>query len=71
MTYGEFGAVVNTQSNDHIQGLLDHNVVLEMDSLSSNSDRTMFSEALYAEMVTVSVSLHGPFSPLALTQRAM
>jgi len=46
MTYGEFGAVVNTQSNDHIHGLLDHNVVLEMDGLSSNSDRTMFSEAL-------------------------
>jgi len=46
MTYGEFGAVVNTQSNDHIQGLLDHNIVLEMDGLSSNSDRTMFSEAL-------------------------
>lgn len=46
MTYGEFGAVVNTQSNAHIHGLLDHNVVLEMDGLSSNSDRTMFSEAL-------------------------
>ena len=46
MTYGEFGAVVNTQSNAHIHGLLDYNVVLEMDGLSSNSDRTMFSEAL-------------------------
>ncbi|MGB2797019.1 MAG: DUF87 domain-containing protein [Phycisphaerae bacterium] len=46
MTYGEFGAVVNTQSNGHVAGLLDQNVVLEMDGLSSNSDRTMFSEAL-------------------------
>jgi DNA helicase HerA-like ATPase len=46
MTYGEFGAVVNTQNNDHVQELLKHNVVLEMDGLSSNSDRTMFSEAL-------------------------
>ena len=46
MTYGEFGAVVDTQSNAHIHDLLDHNVVLEMDGLSSNSDRTMLSEAL-------------------------
>ncbi len=46
MTYGEFGAVINTQDNSHIAELLDHNVVLEMDGLSSNSDRTMFSEAL-------------------------
>ena len=46
MTYGEFGAVVNTQDNSHVQDLLNHNVVLEMDGLSSNSDRNMFSEAL-------------------------
>jgi energy-coupling factor transporter ATP-binding protein EcfA2 len=46
MTYGEFGAVVNTQDNSHVRELLDRNVVLEMDGLSSNSDRTMFSEAL-------------------------
>jgi energy-coupling factor transporter ATP-binding protein EcfA2 len=46
MTYGEFGAVVNTQDNSHIEHLLDHNVVLEMDGLSSSSDRAMFSEAL-------------------------
>lgn len=46
MTYGEFGAVVNTQDNRRARHLLDHNVVLEMDGLSSNSDRTMFSEAL-------------------------
>ena len=46
MTYGEFGAVLNTQDNSHVAGLLDHNVVLEMDGLSSNSDRKMFSEAL-------------------------
>ena len=46
MTYGEFGAVVNTQDNAHVRDLLDHNVVLEMDGLSSNADRKMFSEAL-------------------------
>ncbi len=46
MTYGEFGAVVNTQDNSHVEHLLDHNVVLEMDGLSSSSDRAMFSEAL-------------------------
>jgi len=46
MTYGEFGAVVDTQDNRHVQGLLDHNVVLEMDGLSSSSDRVLFSEAL-------------------------
>ena len=46
MTYGEFGAVVNTQDNSHVQELLSHNAVLEMDGLSSNSDRKMFSEAL-------------------------
>jgi energy-coupling factor transporter ATP-binding protein EcfA2 len=46
MGYGEFAAVVNTQDNGHVLDLLDHNVVLEMDGLSSNSDRVMFSEAL-------------------------
>jgi hypothetical protein len=46
MTYGEFSAVVNTQDNSMVRHLLDHNVILEMDGLSSNSDRTMFSEAL-------------------------
>lgn len=46
MTYGEFSSVINTQDNRHVQDLLNHNVVLEMDGLSSNSDRTMFSEAL-------------------------
>jgi energy-coupling factor transporter ATP-binding protein EcfA2 len=46
MTYGEFGAVINTQDNAHAAQLLDHNVVLEMDGLSSSSDRAMFSEAL-------------------------
>ena len=46
MTYGEFGAVLNTQDNRHVEQLLDHNVVLEMDGLSSSSDRAMFSEAL-------------------------
>ena len=46
MTYGEFGAVVDTQDNSHVSDLLNHNVVLEMDGLSSNSDRKLFSEAL-------------------------
>ncbi len=46
MTYGEFGAVLNTQDNSHEVELMDHNVVLEMDGLSGSSDRTMFSEAL-------------------------
>lgn len=46
MTYGEFGAVVNTQDNSHVVELLDHNVVLEMDGLSGSSDKTMFSETL-------------------------
>lgn len=46
LTYGEFGTVVNTQSNQQVLDLLDHNVVLEMDGLSSSSDRVLFSEAL-------------------------
>lgn len=46
MTYGEFGDVVETQSNHQVLELLEHHVVLEMDGLSSNADRTMFSEAL-------------------------
>ena len=46
MTYGDFGAVVNTRDNSHVRDLLNHNAVLEMDGLSSNSDRKMFSEAL-------------------------
>ena len=46
MTYGEFGSVVNTQDNAHVRDLLNHNVILEMDGMSSNSDRKMFSEAL-------------------------
>jgi len=46
MTYGEFGKVLNTQDNSHIAGLLEHNVVLEMDGLAGNSDRTVFSESL-------------------------
>lgn len=46
MMYGEFGAVLNTQDNSHVQDLLNHNVILEMDGLPSTSDRTMFSESL-------------------------
>ena len=46
MTYGEFSSILNTQDNRHVLDLLDHNVVLEMDGLSSASDRVMFSESL-------------------------
>ncbi|MFA6175607.1 MAG: DUF87 domain-containing protein [Phycisphaerae bacterium] len=46
MTYGEFGAVLNTQDNSHVAELLDCNAVLEMDGLSGSSDKTMFSESL-------------------------
>ena len=46
MTYGEFGAVLNTNDNSHIAELLDHHVILEMDGLSSSSDKVMFSEAM-------------------------
>ena len=46
MTYGEFGAVLDTQDNRHVEDLLHHNVILEMDGLSSASDRVLFSEAL-------------------------
>ena len=46
MTYGEFGSVVDTQDNGHIEQLLEQNCILEMDGLSSNSDRKMFSEAI-------------------------
>ncbi len=62
-TYGEFGAVVNTQRNDNIQGLLDHNVVLKMDGFSCNSDRTMFSEALTLYLYRYRLAL-GPQSRL-------
>ncbi len=46
MSYGEFGAVLDTQDNSQVLDLLNHNVVLEMDGLPSSSDRTMFSESL-------------------------
>jgi hypothetical protein len=46
MTYGEFADVVNAEDNTHVAGLLQMNAVLEMDGLSSNTDRKMFSEAL-------------------------
>lgn len=46
LTYGEFGSVVDTQSNAELLDMLDHDVVLEMDGLSGASDRVMFSEAV-------------------------
>lgn len=48
LTYGEFGGVLRTQDNTRVLELLDKNVVLEMDGLSSSSDRAMFSESLTA-----------------------
>jgi len=59
MTYGEFGAVLNTQDNSYLQHLLDHNVILEMDGLSSSSDRVMFSEAITLYLYRYRLSL-GP-----------
>lgn len=46
MTYGEFGSVINTQDVTPIQELLHGSAILEMDGLSSSSDRVMFSESL-------------------------
>lgn len=46
MMYGEFAAVLSTQDNRHVLDLLNQNVILEMDGLSSSSDRVMFSESL-------------------------
>nr|MDD5134563.1 DUF87 domain-containing protein [Phycisphaerae bacterium] len=46
MTYGEFGAVLSTQDNSHVSELLNYSAILEMDGLSSSSDRVMFSESL-------------------------
>lgn len=46
MIHGEFGKVLNARDNSHIAELLNHNVVLEMDGLASDSDRTLFSGAL-------------------------
>ena len=55
-----FGAVVNTQDNQHLRDLLDHNVVLEMDGLSSSADRVMFSEALTLYLYRYEVTLEQP-----------
>ena len=46
LTYGEFGKVLHTQTNHQIAELLDHHVVLELDGLSSNNDKSFFSEVL-------------------------
>lgn len=46
MTYGDFADVINTQDNTDVAHLLDHHVVLEMDGLSSDTERTFFTEAL-------------------------
>lgn len=63
MTYGEFGAVLNTQDNSNVAGLLDHNVVLEMDGLSGVGDKTCFSEALTMYLYRYRLSL-GPHKEL-------
>ena len=59
MTYGEFGAVLNTQDNSHVAELLGYNAVLEMDGLSSSSDRVMFSESLTLYLYRYRLA-HGP-----------
>ena len=59
MTYGEFGSVINAADNSHVASLLDENVVLEMDGLSSSSDRVMFSEALTLYLYRFRLA-HGP-----------
>lgn len=46
MTYGEFSKVVECRDNSNVIGLLNQNCILEMDGLSANSDKVMFSEAL-------------------------
>lgn len=46
LLYGEFAAVLDTPDNRHVVDLLKHNVVLEMDGLSSSADRVMFSESI-------------------------
>ena len=46
LSYGEFGKVLDCQDNTAAATLLNDNVIMEMDGLSGNSDRVMFSEAL-------------------------
>ncbi len=46
LLFGEFGKVLDTQNNREVAALLDYNVVLEMDGLSSANDKVLFSEAL-------------------------
>ncbi len=46
LCYGEFGKVLDTQDNCAMATLLDQDVIMEMDGLSGNTDRIMFSEAL-------------------------
>ena len=69
MLYGEFAAVLNTQDNRHVLDLLDHNVVLEMDGLSSASDRVLFSEALVLYLYRYRLA-QGPRGPTDQRDRA-
>lgn len=45
MCFGHMGNVVNTAVQPHLEVLLEHNVILELDSLS-NADKTLITEAL-------------------------
>lgn len=46
MTYGEFGKMIDTQSNADLLALLDTNHVLELDGLAGSADRSIFAEGV-------------------------
>lgn len=64
LLFGEFGKVLNTQNNNHIADMLNHNVVLEMDGLSSSNDKILFSEALTLYLYRYRLA-HGPKKKLS------
>lgn len=46
MTYGEFGKMIDTQSNADVLALLDTHHVLELDGLAGSADRSIFAEGV-------------------------
>jgi len=46
MTYGEFGKMIDTQSNSDLLALLDTHHVLELDGLAGSADRSIFAEGV-------------------------
>ncbi|MFN3166980.1 MAG: ATP-binding protein [Phycisphaeraceae bacterium] len=46
MTYGQFGRMIDTQSNADVLALLDTHHVLELDSLAGSADRRIFAEGV-------------------------